>query len=200
MANHRRTIIARVNTPDKLTRADEAQLIGRCLSNRDTAAFGELVRRHQSAVRSFLRRLCKEPALADDLAQECFVRAWDKLHTFNASGSLAGWLMQVAYRQFLQWARQHKRQSEILEQFGQQTLLSGTAITQDCQDAPDLARLLAVLSEPQRRVMILSYGYGMTHIEIHAITGLAVGTIKSHIRRSKLKIRNTFNLQEVANG
>ncbi len=128
------------------------------------------------------------------------MRAWDKLHTFHGGGSLAAWLLRVAYRQFLQFARHQKRQGEILEQFGQQSLVTGAAFAQDCHDSPDLARMLAVLSEQQRLVMTLSYGYGMTHKEISTITELPVGTIKSHIRRSKLKIRDAFNLQEVAHG
>jgi RNA polymerase sigma-70 factor (ECF subfamily) len=85
------------------------RLIARVLAGRDSAAFGELVRRHQSHVRNFLRRLCGDFSLADDLAQDAFMRAWDKLNTYSGQGSFIGWLLKIAYTTFLQSRRKSKR-------------------------------------------------------------------------------------------
>jgi RNA polymerase sigma-70 factor (ECF subfamily) len=71
----------------------DAHLITRVLRAGDPNAFGELVRRYQSPVRSFLRRLTRgDEALADDLAQETFLRAWRKLETFRAEARFSSWL------------------------------------------------------------------------------------------------------------
>ena len=71
------------------------ELVARVVSAQDTAAFGELVRRHQSHVRNFLRKLSGDYTLADDLAQDCFIHAWEKLQTYSGRGSFIGWLLWV---------------------------------------------------------------------------------------------------------
>ena len=97
---------------------EEHELVARVVSSQDTRAFGELIRRHQSHVRNFLRKLSGDMSAADDLAQDCFMRAWDKLHTYSGSGSFIGWLLKIAYTTFLQSRRKSKRYAEILEQVG----------------------------------------------------------------------------------
>ena len=97
------------------------ELVARAAAQQDPAAFGELVRRHQSHVRNFLRKLCRDFDLADDLAQDCFMHAWDKLHTFSGQGSFIGWLLKVAYTTFLQSKRKSKRYGEVLDQVGQES-------------------------------------------------------------------------------
>ena len=61
-------------------------------------AFGRLVDAHQQAVRAFLRRLCRDQAEADDLAQETFVTAWQSLARFRGEASLRSWLCAIAWR------------------------------------------------------------------------------------------------------
>ena len=85
--------------------AIDNDLVARAVAQQDAAAFGELVRRHQSQVRNFLRKLTRDYEQADDLAQDAFMHAWDKLHTFIGHGSFIGWLLRVAYTTFLQSKR-----------------------------------------------------------------------------------------------
>lgn len=134
-------------------------------------------------------------ALADDLAQECFVKAWGRLHSYRGTGTLSSWLLQIAYREFLQSRRKHHRYGEVLEEFGHAARLTGGATIR--AGAPeDLDRLLEILSDDERAAMILNYSYGMSHREIGETTGMPVGTIKSHIHRAKQRIRDAFSLAE----
>ena len=94
--------------------AEDQYLVALATGSQDTAAFGELIRRHQSQVRNFLRKLSGDFTVADDLAQDCFLHAWDKLPTYTGRGSFIGWLLKVAYTTFLQSKRKSKRYSEIL--------------------------------------------------------------------------------------
>ena len=96
--------------------AQDNQLVARAVSAQDTDAFGELIRRHQSHVRNFLRKLTGDFTTADDLAQDCFMHAWNKLQTFSGHGSFIGWLLKIAYTTFLQSKRKSKRYAEILEE------------------------------------------------------------------------------------
>lgn len=172
---------------------DDKELVARTLARHDPRAFGELVRRHQSQVRNFLRKMTRDFELADDLAQDAFMHAWDRLHTFSGSGSFVGWLMSVAYTTFLQSKRRSKRYREVLEAVGREPERGELG---PADEIGDLDRFLAVLTEEERAIMILSYACGLSHREISAAANLPVGTVKSIVFRSKGKIRDTFEIQD----
>lgn len=88
----------------------DADLIARVLEAGDPNAFGELVRRYQSPVRAFLRKLTRgDDALADDLAQETFLRAWRKLETFRGESRFSTWLFGIAVNEFRTRLRRDRR-------------------------------------------------------------------------------------------
>lgn len=173
------------------------ELVARVVAQHDADAFGELVRRHQSQVRNFLRKLTRDYVLADDLAQDAFLHAWDKLHTFSGKGTFIGWLLKVGYTTFLQSKRKSGRYSEVLDQMGQE---SGSRSIEDSHEVSDLDKFLAVLSAEERAVMILSYACGLSHREIGEAAELPVGTVKSIIFRGKEKIRESFDIEDHKHG
>ena len=174
---------------------DDIDLIARVVAHQDTAAYGELVRRHQSQVRNFLRKLCRDRELADDLAQDSFLHAWEKLHTYAGHGSFIGWLLKVAYTTFLQSKRKSSRYDDILEKMGHLAEAGGSTHTVESVELSDLDRFLAVLTEEERAVMILSYACGLSHREIGDAAELPIGTVKSIIFRGKEKIRDSFEIE-----
>ncbi len=179
---------------------EDLDLVARAVASQDTAAFGELIRRHQSHVRNFLRKLAGDYTLADDLAQECFMRAWDKLHTFSGRGTFIGWLLKVAYTTFLQSRRKSKRYAEILEEAGQVADQEARAHTLPADEVSDLERFLAVLTEEERAIMVMSYACGLSHREISDATDMPVGSVKSVIFRGKEKIRMNFDIKDHQHG
>jgi len=183
-----------------LTGAEDHQLVARVVSGQDTAAFGELIRRHQSHVRNFLRKLAGDHSLADDLAQDTFMHAWDKLQTFSGQGSFIGWLLRVAYTTFLQSRRRSKRYAEILQNVGRTMETESRHHTLPADEVTDLDRLLAVLDEEERAIMIMSYACGLSHREISEATSMPVGSVKSVIFRGKEKIRASFDIKDHQHG
>ena len=169
------------------------ELVAQVVAQQDPKAFGELVRRHQSQVRGFLRKLTRDFALADDLAQDAFLHAWDKLHTFSGQGTFIGWLLKVAYTTFLQSKRKSNRYNEILSEINHGG--DGHAV-HDVHEVSDLDRLLSVLTDEERAIMILSYACGLSHREIGDAANLPVGTVKSIIFRGKEKIRDNFDIED----
>ena len=169
------------------------ELVARAVAQHDARAFGELVKRHQSHVRNFLRKMTRDVELADDLAQDTFLRAWDRLHTYAGTGSFVSWLMSVAYTTFLQSRRRSNRYREILEAAVHEPDAEPTSSPLD--ELGDLDRFLAVLTEEERAVMILSYACGLSHREIGGAANLPVGTVKSIIFRSKEKLRDRFDIR-----
>ena len=176
--------------------SDDIELVSRVVAQQDSSAFGELVRRHQSQVRNFLRKLCRDIDLADDLAQDAFLHAWDKLHTFAGRGTFIGWLLKVAYTTFLQSKRKSSRYEDVLERVGHAAETSGRTHTTESDELSDLDRFLAVLNEEERAVMILSYACGLSHREIGDAAELPIGTVKSIIFRGKEKIRDSFEIED----
>ncbi|MBT8095854.1 MAG: sigma-70 family RNA polymerase sigma factor [Woeseia sp.] len=173
---------------------DDAELIAAAILSKDSSAFGELVRRYQSQVRLFLLRLCRDGSLADDLAQDCFVTAWQKLSSFRGTGSFGGWLMRIAWTTFLQQKRKHDRYREVIEQAASEGVLATTV--QPDGEISDLDRLLAALNGQERAVMILAYGCGLSHREISIAAELPLGTVKSIIFRGKQKLRQDFDIED----
>jgi RNA polymerase sigma factor (sigma-70 family) len=177
---------------------DDTFLIARVVAQQDAAAFGELVRRHQSQVRNFLRKLTRDADAADDLAQDAFIHAWDRLHTFMGHGSFIGWLLKVAYTTFLQSKRKANRHQEVLQEVLAEALTdtSTDSVVAESDEIGDLDKFLAVLTVEERAVMIMSYACGLSHREIGDATKLPVGTVKSIIFRGKEKIRNSFGIED----
>lgn len=179
-------------SPEELS--DEA-LAARAAALRDPEIFGVLVSRHQARVRGYLLQLAGNPAAADDMAQDAFIRAWDRLETYAGRGRFLSWMMAIAHKQFLQSVRKGRRTRRLVAEMEHQTAPNGLpegATAADGANLADVATLLSALSEDERTVMVLAYGYGLSHSEIVDVTGLALGTVKSHIHRGKERLRKRF--------
>lgn len=170
------------------------------VASQDSAAFGELVRRHQSQVRNFLRRLARDHSAADDLAQDCFVHAWDKIHTYSGRGSFIGWLLKIAYTTFLQARRKSQRYSQVLEEVGHVAEGISPSYTTTTSELPDLDKFLAILNDEERAIMIFAYACGLSHREISDAINMPVGTVKSVIFRAKEKVRTSFEIEDHKHG
>ncbi|WP_309645953.1 sigma-70 family RNA polymerase sigma factor [Phenylobacterium sp.] len=152
----------------------------------DRAAFGELVRRHGSAVRGLLRRMGSSPAEADDLAQDAFLMAFERIREFRGEGAFAGWVKKIAARLYLRRLQRERRL---------------TGLAQDAEDASvdahqpdaaariDLDEGLKSLSAVERLCVSMCYGAGLSHAETAEALNLPLGTVKSHVKRGLEKLR-----------
>jgi len=160
----------------------DAELVARVLAGDDRHAFAALVRRHQSAVRGLLRRLCAgDAAAADDLAQETFLLAYRKLEGWRGDARLSTWLHRIAWNA---WASQVRRAPDPEPIEPPPHPLSDAAI-----DRHDLERAMGKLRDEERAALALAYGAELTHEEAAAILDWPLGTLKSHVQRGKEKLR-----------
>jgi RNA polymerase sigma factor (sigma-70 family) len=141
-----------------------------------------LVEAHQQAVRAFLRRLCGDPAEADDLAQEVFIAAWTGLDSFRHGADFRLWLYGIAWRKFLAGrraaGRRRKREALVAE-------TAETATTPDAEARLDLQKALMALSEPQRAAVALCLAAGVSHGDAAVLLALPLGTVKAHVARGR---------------
>ena len=166
----------------------DADLIARVLVADDRAAFGELVRRHQSAVRNFLRHLTRgDTAQADDLAQETFIQAYRGLAGFRGGASFSTWLLGIAHN-YHRNARRRQRDHVPLtdEEAAGQSVPAG-ARSSDLRQ--DLAAALSQLSDDERLALHLGYEQGLSHGDIAALLDWPLGTVKTHLARGKDQLR-----------
>jgi RNA polymerase sigma factor (sigma-70 family) len=151
----------------------------------DDAAFEELVRRRQQAVRRYLRHLSGNAALGDDLAQETFLSAWRSLPRLREAGAFGGWLRQIAVNVWLQ----HVRRSRWPDDARDDGDAEDESVLADPADTIDLGVALAKLKYAERTCLVLNYMEGMSHAEIATATGLSLGTVKSHVARAADRLR-----------
>jgi RNA polymerase sigma-70 factor (ECF subfamily) len=160
----------------------------------DRHAFARLVRAHQSRVRLQLRRLVQgDTALADDLAQETFVQAWLHLNDFRGDARLATWLHRIALTRFLQHVRRPRLPLEWREPDTETA--DGSAHDPRAVEGlgRDVERALQALSEIQRLAIVHCFHLDLTHAEAAQVLGLPLGTLKSHLDRAKIRLRELLD-------
>jgi RNA polymerase sigma-70 factor (ECF subfamily) len=151
------------------------------------AAFGRLVDQHQQAVRAFLRRLCGDWALADDLAQETFVTAWERIGRFERERSVKLWLFGIAWRKYLTARRGDARRARR-EAFSAPLEDCAPSLAPGSDARLDTARALAALPPEQAAAVALCLGADFSHSDAAEALGLPLGTVKSHVVRGRAKL------------
>jgi RNA polymerase sigma-70 factor (ECF subfamily) len=169
---------------------DLAQALWRRAAAGDTAAFERIVIAHQGRVRQQLRRLCQgDDALADDLAQDTFVQAWQALPGFAGQAQLGTWLYRIAFRAYLMHLRQRGRRLDEMAMGDELPELPDATTAQGPALRLDLAQALARLPEAQRVAIIHCEAMALSHDEAAAVLGWPLGTVKSHVARGKARLR-----------
>lgn len=152
----------------------------------DRRAFGELVRRHGSAVRGLLRRMGASPAEADDAAQDAFITAFERITEFRGEGAFAGWVKKIAARQYLRRLQRARRLKALTAEASE---VFDPVPSGDADGRMDLDEGMKALSAPERLCVTLCFGAGLSHAETAEATNLPLGTVKSHVKRGLEKLR-----------
>jgi RNA polymerase sigma-70 factor (ECF subfamily) len=127
-------------------------------------------------VRYFVRRLCGDD-LADDVAQMTFLKAWLSAAAYRGEGSYEGWLLRIAWTQFLSDRRRNRP-----------TVKDDESSAPDVNMGIDISRALAALPERERAAALLCLGEGWSHGEAAEILGIPLGTLKSLVARARARL------------
>lgn len=155
----------------------------------DPRAFEALYRRSVGRVYALCLRMARDSQRAEELTQDVFVRAWQRLESFRGESQFTTWLHRLAVNVVLQEGRSKGRREcreelmEDLEAYGQRAR----------QETPglrlDLERAIAALPDGARTVVVLRDIYGYKYDEIAEMQGVALGTVKAQIHRARRMIR-----------
>ena len=178
-------------------RNDDIRLIQRVLSGDDTA-FTELVKKYQKPVHALVWRKVGDFHVAEEITQDTFLKAYQKLAMLKEPQSFASWLYVIATRHCIAWRRKKRLWMQSLEatsslQFEKATY-SGYVVEENERTAIEAERevvkkLLAKLQESERTVLTLHYFGEMTCEEISKFLGVSVGTIKSRLSRARHRLK-----------
>ena len=176
------------SAPDRpaLMSAHDLELVA-LASTGGRAAFGELARRHGSAVRGLLRRMGADGSLADDLAQDAFLAAFEQIGDFRGEGTFQAWVKRIAARLYVRRWRRSAREGLLAD--GAETDPPGDAGEGGAVSRIDLDEALKRLSQAEQVCVSLCYGAGLSHAEAAAALNAPLGTVKSHVKRGLDKLR-----------
>jgi len=170
----------------------------------DRAAFEGLYRLHVDRIYALCLRMVADPACAEQLTQDAFVRAWEKLRSYRARGSFAGWLHRLSARVVIEDRRRHAREARRLVSVDEEEAMrrtetttanglpSGHVAPRPIEAAIDLERAIAQLPPGARRAFVLHDVEGYRHREIAKITGTAEGTSKTQLHRARRLLRTAL--------
>ena len=176
-----------------MPRPDE-QLVRLVLSGSEDA-FRDLVRRYQRPVYALILRMVRDAADAEELAQEVFIKAYRALDRFDRSKKFSSWLFKIAHNTAIDRLRRKSLQTVPLETDRDEP--DPIAVLRDPRAGDPAARAesgelaaafeaaLGRLRPAYREVMILRFQEGLAYDEIAEVTGLALGTVKTHLHRAR---------------
>jgi RNA polymerase sigma-70 factor, ECF subfamily len=174
----------------------------------DLEAFESLYRAHGGRVMALCIRMADHPSEAEELAQDIWVRAWEKLGQFQHQSAFTTWLHRLAVNEILGKRRSRGRREARFEGVDDVARLSdarngaggGTAPTRGPSAVPaappglrlDLERALATLPPGARQVFVLYDVEGYRHQEIATLLGVAEGTVKAQLHRARRMLREAL--------
>ena len=174
--------------------SDETLLAAMGAGDADAAAV--FVRRFQSRVYGLALTMLRDPGIAEDVAQETFVRAWRHAATYDARrGRVPTWLLTIARNVALDRARTRPvtpvDPDVIIAELDREVPYDEL----DVGDRDRLRNAIADLPDEQRRALVLAMYGGRTAREIAAIDGVPLGTVKTRIRAAMSKLRTTLGAE-----
>jgi RNA polymerase sigma-70 factor (ECF subfamily) len=175
--------------------SDEALLAGLASGDADDAAAFE--RRFQSRVYGLALTMLRDPGLADDVAQETFLRAWRHAATYDARrGRVAAWLLTITRNLAIDRARMRPLPPVDPDVIASQLDLAAHDDLPDIPERDRLRRAVGALPDDQKRALVLAVYGGRTAREIAELDDVPLGTVKTRIRAAMATLRERLEVPD----
>lgn len=149
-------------------------------------SFGVLFDRHYDSVHAFVFRLCLDPAGAEDITQDSFIKAARSLSQFRGDASFRNWLYRIAMNTTRDWQRDAIRRRRATEEMVARTALG---LEERRPDFSPVREALSGLAEEIRHAVVLVYFEGLNHAEAAGVIGCAETTVSWRIFRARRQLR-----------
>ena len=184
--------VNRVNQPGPSAAADDVQLA----AHGDRRAFERIYRANTDRVFSICVRMTGDRVRAEELTQDVFVRAWEKLGSFRGESAFSTWLHRLAVNLVLNERKSERRQESRMDAgVEDMDVLPATRNREDNSPAlsMDLEQAIAGLPPGARKVFVLHDVEGYTHEEIGGMLGVTSGGCKAQLHRARMLLREALN-------
>ena len=158
----------------------------------DEALFKEELTALIPHLRAFSRSLCGNATLADDVAQDALLKAWNARERYIPGSNLKAWTFTILRNQFYSIKRRSWRATSLEQEVAEQTILANSDAEQSVH-LNELRRGLDMLKDDQREAIILIGASGLSYEEAAEICGCAVGTVKSRVSRARKSLETIMN-------
>ncbi len=189
--------------PPSFTYASDGALVV-AIGRYHESALAEAYRRHGGAVYGLARRLLREPAVAEDIVQEVFLRLWHDPERYDPErGSLRSFLLALTHGRSIDRLRADHSRREREEREARQAATAGYDLELEVIDytvAEAVREALAALPTDERQAIELAYFEGHSYREVATALGQPEGTIKSRIRSGLRRLRGSLSEAGVAGG
>jgi RNA polymerase sigma-70 factor (ECF subfamily) len=175
---------------DNLAHADSERADVALAAAGDQQAFERLYRQHVPRVHSLVRRMVGNEGSADELVQDVFVRAWQRLSTFRGEAAFGTWLHRLAVNLVLNWQKSAARGRRLFEDDA--ALEITPSRREQPEDAMDLEEALKALPPGARQIFVLHDVEGFKHEEIAGMLEIAAGTSKAQLHRARMLMRRNL--------
>ena len=173
----------------------DTELIQRTLAG-DESAFGFLVDKYKGSVHALAYRKLGDFHTAEEITQDTFLKAYQKLSTLKDPVRFPGWLYVIAARCCISWLRQNRLQTESFDNVkGEMNAQSWTKYT-DARLREEVHNALESLPESERTVLTLYYMAGMTSEEIGRFIGTSCGAIRDRLYRARIRLKEELTMIE----
>lgn len=158
----------------------------------DGQAFGELVEQHRQGVLNVVYRMCGDPQLAEEAAQEAFLRAWQNIRRYNARFAFRNWVYRIALNLAIDVLRR-RRETTVIEVEQITADIEGPETSLERKEQVEQVRQ-AVLGLPpaSRAVLILREYEGMTYQAIAEALDIPIGTVMSRLSYARNQVRQSL--------
>jgi RNA polymerase sigma factor (sigma-70 family) len=174
--------------------SDETLLAGLGSGNPEAAA--AFIRRFQGRVYGLALTMLRDPDLAEDVAQETFMRVWRHAATYDARrGRVATWVLAIARNLAIDRARMRSVTPVDPDVIASELELAREDEPVDIAERERVRQAVGLLPDDQRRALVLAMYAGRTAREISELDGVALGTVKTRIRAAMLKLRDALGVQ-----
>jgi RNA polymerase sigma-70 factor (ECF subfamily) len=187
-------------TSKGLGEVDDGELVA-AITRRDDAAMAEVVRRHRGPVLAFARRLVGDRARAEEIAQEVFLRLWERSAAFDATrGTLRAFLLAITHSRALDVvrsdaARRGREEREAVRTPVAEHGVESKVVARTVAEAVRAA--LSGLADTERRAVELAYYEGHSYRTVARMLGEPEGTTKTRIRRGLAQLRAALAAQDL---
>jgi RNA polymerase sigma-70 factor (ECF subfamily) len=169
----------------------DAELVRRAQDG-DTTAFEELYRLNVRRIFALCFRLAGEASLAEELTQDVFVRAWEKISSFRGESAFSSWLYPLAVNVALSERRSRRRRLARVFATEDPAVFEKPSLRERPDLAFDLEKAMAGLPPGARSVFVLHDVEGLRHEEIANTIGVALGTSKAQLHRARKLLREAL--------